>query len=133
MLPRTPHSTTVLFRCSSGIYHIIEVAVAAGQDDDIARFRVARVGQDITRHAHIRAVLARQVEDRIDIRHHQARGRVVRHLSARGIDQWRQGAALAPRGVCGHFHQAAMRLRLGNEAFNQVIEIDDESLLVQAN
>ena len=122
-----------LVALQQGVDDIVEIAIAAGQDDDVASFGVDGVGQDVAGDADIGAVLARQVEDGIDVGHHQARGHVVGHFAAHAINQGRQGATPAPGRIGSHLDQLAMNLRLRHKALDQVIEIDHETLLVQAD
>ena len=81
------------------IDHVIKIAIAGGQDDDIARFRMADIGQYIPGDADIGALFARQMEDRVDISHHQAGGRVPPRLRAR---RNRPAGAKRPAGPKEH-------------------------------
>ena len=83
--------------------------------------------------AHVGAVLARQVKDRVDIRHHQPAGRFVGDLATGMVDQRRQAATLAPGGVGGHLRHLPVRFRLGDDPLDQMVEVDREALLVQTD
>src|SRR5690606_42014253 len=67
---------------------------------------------------------------RIDIRHHQATRRFIGNFTARRVDQRRQAATLAPRRVGSKFHDLPMRLRLSDEALDQMVEVDRKALLI---
>ena len=113
--------------------HILEVTVTAGDDVDIRRVGMPGVGDDVFRHAHVGAVLAGQIEHRVDVRHHQTARRFVGDFAPGQIDQRRQTAALSPGRISGDLDDLPVRFALPDKTLDQRIEVDDVALLVQAD